>query len=46
MPYFNRAMDIYNSLETAIVNSCIPSKYKQNLITKEQADKENIENTY
>ena len=46
MPYFNRAMDIYNSLETAIVNSCIPSKYKQNLITKEQADKESIDNTY
>ena len=42
MPYSQRAMDIYNAVETAIVNSCIPSKYKMNLLTQEQVEKEVI----
>ena len=36
MPYCHRAMELYNSVETAIVNSCIPQKYKMKLLTQEQ----------
>lgn len=46
MPYCQRAMDIYNAVETAIVNSCIPSKYKMHLVTQEQVQKEVETNSY
>lgn len=39
-------MEIYNAVETTIVNSCIPDKYKMNLLTQEQVQKDVEDNLY
>ena len=46
MPYCQRAMDVYNAAETAIVNSCIPSRYKMNLLTQAEVQKQVADNAY
>ena len=46
MMYTQRAMELYTTLETSIVNSCLPQKYKMDLYTWQQVQEDVTENGY
>ena len=46
MPYAERANDMYSQIEAANVNGELPSRYHQDLLKKEQHEKEMRESSY